>query len=171
MQILEAFECSDQNSSNSRHFWNDKSAFLQILYQSSASWDINSSVPFSWNFIYFQQKEPIKVQIWWNFPSTVRSLKFCTLMDFFCQNHIKLLLKKYRRVISYDTEEWIKVYRKIDLWFQIWHEVFWEFSPNPKKVWKFHFDGLFLSKVSEVWAKKYKEEFHFMTVNSEAKFE
>ena len=36
----------------------------------------NSSVLFSWNFIYFQWKEPIKVQIWnftwaidvWNFP-------------------------------------------------------------------------------------------------------
>ena len=29
-----------------------------------------------------------------------------------------------------------------------------EFSPNCSKVWKFHFDGLFLSKVYKVWAKQ-----------------
>ena len=31
----------------------------------------NSSVPFSWNFICFQQKEPIQVQIWWNRKSEI----------------------------------------------------------------------------------------------------
>ena len=36
------------------------------------------------------------------------------------------------------------------------HEEFGEFLPNHSKVKKFHFDGLFLSKVYEVWAKKYK---------------
>ena len=39
------------------------------------------------------------------------------------------------------------------MWFQIWHEEFFEFSPNHAKIWKFDFDGLFLSKVDEVWAK------------------
>ena len=63
---------------------------------------------FSCNFIYFQQKEPIEVQIWWNFTWAVESLKFCTLMGSFCPNHIKFQLKKYRRVISHDTEEWCK---------------------------------------------------------------
>ena len=48
----------------------------------------------SWNFIYFQQKEPIKLQIWWNFTWEVESLKFCTLMGSFCPNHIKFQLKK-----------------------------------------------------------------------------
>ena len=70
----------------------------------------NSAVLFfSWNCIYFQQKEPIKVQIWWNFTWPVKSLKFCTLMDSFCKNHKKFQLKKYRRVISHDIEEWCKV--------------------------------------------------------------
>ena len=41
---------------------------------------------FSWNFIYFQQKEPIKVQIWWKFTWAVKRLKLCTLMGFFCHN-------------------------------------------------------------------------------------
>ena len=36
---------------------------------------------FSWNFIYFQQKQPIKVQIWWNFTWAVESLKCCTLVE------------------------------------------------------------------------------------------
>ena len=60
----------------------------------------NSSVVFLlWNFIYFQQKEPIKVQVWWNFTWAVKSLKFCTLMGSFCPNHIKFQLKRCRRVI------------------------------------------------------------------------
>ena len=89
VQILETFECSDQNSPNSCHFWNNKLVFLQILHHSSVSWDITPLYFFSWNFIYFQQKEPIKVQIWWNFTWAVESLKFCTLMGSFCKNHIK----------------------------------------------------------------------------------
>ena len=36
----------------------------------------------------------------------------------------------------------------------IWHEEFGEFSPNHSKVRKFHSNGLFLSKVFEVWAKR-----------------
>ena len=65
VQIFETFECSDQNSPNSCHYWN-KSVFLQFLHLSSVSWDITPQYFFSWNSIYFQQKEPIKAQIWWN---------------------------------------------------------------------------------------------------------
>ena len=59
-------ECLDQNSPNSCHFWNNKLVFIQILHHSSVSWDLTPLYFFNWNFIYFQQKEPIKVQIWWN---------------------------------------------------------------------------------------------------------
>ena len=69
----------------------------------------NSSVLFSWNFICFQQNEPIKVQIWWNFTWAAKSLKFCPLMGSCCKNHIKFSLKKDRRVIPHDVEEWCKV--------------------------------------------------------------
>ena len=110
VQILETFECSDQNLLNSCHFWKNKLVFLQILYQSSVSWDITPLYFFRWNFVYFQQKEPIKVQIWWNFTWAVKIfLKFCTLMGSFCKNHIKFQPRKYRRVISHDIEEWCKV--------------------------------------------------------------
>ena len=39
-------------------------------------------------------------------------------------------------------------------WFQIWHEKFGKISNSHSKVWNFHFDVLFLSKVHKVWAKK-----------------
>ena len=53
-----------------------------------------------------------------------KSLKICTLMGYFCQKHIKFQLKKYRRVISHDTEEWTKFWRKANFLFQIWQEEF-----------------------------------------------
>ena len=40
VKILETFECSDQNSPNSCHFWNNKSVFLQFVPHSSVSSDI-----------------------------------------------------------------------------------------------------------------------------------
>ena len=64
---------------------------------------ITSLYFFSWNFIYFQQKKPIKaLQIWWNFIWTIKSLKFCTLMGSFCKKHITFQLKKY----SYLSWNW-----------------------------------------------------------------
>ena len=127
VQILESFEWSVQNSPNSSHFWDNKSVFLQILYYFSVSWDISSLYSFRWSFIYFQKKNPIKVQIWWNFTLAVKSLKFYSLMGSFCPNNIKFQLKKYRRVMSHDTEEWCKVWRKTNSWFQKWHEKFGKF--------------------------------------------
>ena len=109
VQIFETFKCSGQNSPNFCHFWKNKSVFLQILHQSSVSWDVTPLYFFSWNFTYFQQKKPIKVQTWWNVAWAVESLKFCSLMGSFCSNHIKFKLKKYSGVICHDTEEWCKV--------------------------------------------------------------
>ena len=42
--------------------------------------------------------------------------------------------------------------------------------PNHSKVQKFHFDGVFLSKVYEVWTKK-PQESSFITLNSNSEFE
>ena len=64
VQIFETFECSDQSSPTSCSLWNNKLLFLQILHYSSFSKDITLLYFFSWKFIYFQQKEPIKVKIW-----------------------------------------------------------------------------------------------------------
>ena len=40
VQVLETCDCSCQVSPNSCHFWNKRSVFLQILYQSPGSWHI-----------------------------------------------------------------------------------------------------------------------------------
>ena len=47
---------------------------------------------------------------------------------------------------------------------------FGELSPNHSKVCKFHFDGLFLSKVLRFEIKN-TEELSFMTLNSDVKLE
>ena len=155
---FENFECSGKILPFSCHFWNNILAFLQILRHSSLSWDITPLYFLSWSFKYFQQKESIKVQIWPNFTWTVKSLKFCTLMDSFCPNYIKFWLKMYERVISHDNEEWWKA-KKTDLRFQTWREKFGECSPNHSKVWKFLLDGLFLPKVYKVWATKIQKSY------------
>ena len=68
--------------------------FKKILHHSSVSWDIKLLYTFSsWNFIYFQQKESIKVKLRWNVTWAVGSLKFCTFMGSFCSNHIKFQQK------------------------------------------------------------------------------
>ena len=47
VKIFETFKCLDQNSSNSScQLWNDMSVPLQILCNSSLSWQINYSVDF-----------------------------------------------------------------------------------------------------------------------------
>ena len=107
VQISETFECSDQNSPSSCHFWNNKSVFLQTLHHSSVSWDIILLYFYSWNFIYFQQKEHQSTNLV-NFTWAVKSLKFCTLMGYFYKNHIKFWLKKYRTIISLKSDSKFK---------------------------------------------------------------
>ena len=71
MKIFETYKCSGQNLSNFLcQFWNDISIPVQILYPSSVSWKITPLYFFSWNNIYFAQKEPIKVK---NFETFDRS--------------------------------------------------------------------------------------------------
>ena len=91
LQISETFECLAQNSPNSCHFWNNKSVFLQMFHHSSVSWDLTPLYFFSWNFIYFQQKEPIKLQIWWNFTEQSEILHFDRL---FLSKSYKFSVKK-----------------------------------------------------------------------------
>ena len=40
-----------------------------------------------------------------NFLRAVESLETCTLMGFFRPKHIKVYMKKYRRVVLHNTEE------------------------------------------------------------------
>ena len=105
------------------------------MHHSSMSWEISLLYFFSWNFIWFLQKEPTTVQ---NFRLSTAQVKFhqiCTLIGFFCWKYIKFQLKKYRGVVSHDTEDWCKIWRKTDLLFQNWQE-FGEFLSEHSKVSK-----------------------------------
>ena len=118
---FQTFEWLGENSPNSLcNVWNYKSGFLQTLHQSSVSWEITLLYFFSWNCIWIGQKEPIKVQNFRHLTAHVKFHQIFTLIGSFCWNYIKFQLKKYKRVISHDTEEWWKIWRKTDLLFQKW---------------------------------------------------
>ena len=64
-------------------------------------------------------------------------------------------LKIYRTVLCHDDEEWCKIWRGIHFLVQNWHEEFGEFWPRALKNLKnLYFNGLLLTKVYNVWAKK-----------------
>ena len=66
---FETFQwCGGENLSNSScYFWKHKSVFLQILYHSSVPPNITPLYVLSSKFIYFGQKQPIKVYIFETF--------------------------------------------------------------------------------------------------------
>ena len=62
--------------------------------------------------------------------------KIFILMGSFWAKHILFELKKYREVIFHDTEEWCKIWRKIDLLLGNWHMEFEKIWPEHSKVSK-----------------------------------
>ena len=85
--------------------FSNKSVFFEILHHSSVSWGIALLYFFSWMFIYFQQKDPIKAQIWWNFMWAVEILHFDgLLLSKSCTVSAKKLQKS-----SHNTKEWCKI--------------------------------------------------------------
>ena len=68
-------------------------------------------------------------------------------------------MKKYRRVMSHDTEEWCKVWRKTDSCFQKSNEEFSEFFASSGKSENLHFDLLLLSITYKVSAKKVQKSY------------
>ena len=59
-----------------------------------------------------------------------------TLMGYFWPKYIMFGLKKYRGVIFFDTGEWCKISRRIDLSVPNWHEEFNEFWRDHSKISK-----------------------------------
>ena len=84
----------------------------------------NSSVLYCWNFIYFQEKEPIKVQIWWTFTSDI--LHFDGL----------LLSKWYEVSAKKCTEELPLMTLKSDAKFK--EKLIFGFKYDMKKLVNFH---------------------------------
>ena len=85
-----------------------------VIFDMRVSWEITLLYFFSWNFIWFKQKEPIKVQ---NFRLSTAHVKFHqirTLIGSFGWKYIKFQLKKYRGFMPHDIEEWCRIGRKTD---------------------------------------------------------
>ena len=62
--------------------------------------------------------------------------------------------------MRYDNEEWCKIWNRIDLPFQNWHEEFNKFwSEHSKNLKNLHFNGLILTKVYNVSAKKVQRSY------------
>ena len=102
----------------------------------------------------------IKWGIWQIFIRALKSLKIGTFMGFFCPKLKMYELKIYRGVMCHDQEEWCKSWRGIDLSVQNWHEEFDKFWSEHSKILKtLHFNGLFLIKVYNIWAKKVQRNY------------
>ena len=71
---------------------------------------------------YFDKRSPSKYQI-----LDFQIHQIYTVIGSFCWKYIKFQLKKYRGVVSHGSEDWCKIWRKVDLLLQNWKEfgVFW----------------------------------------------
>ena len=91
--------------------------------------------------------------IWWILMRAVANLEICTLMYYFCQQHIKFLPKKCGIIISHGTEKDLNFEEKLTFYLK-----------NDMRnlvnsaVENLHLDGLLLWKVCNVWANKDTEE-------------
>ena len=87
----------------------------------------------------------------WILMRAVASLKIGTLMCYFCRKYIMFEPKKRTGVMCHNT-----IWRGTDLYFERWHEQISEFWNNTWKSQNLHFNGLFLTKVYNIWAEKVK---------------
>ena len=88
----------------------------------------------------------------------------CAKLDFWLLTFRLLLLKvyktsakKYGGVMSHDSIEWCKNWRKTNFMFQKWQEFC--VDPSTQKSKKLHFDWSLLCKVYNVWPKKVQRSF------------
>ena len=109
--------------------------------------------------------------IWWILTRVLEVSKICTFIGSYCGKYLMFDLKKYRGVIFHDTEEWCKIWRKLDLWFGKWHEEYDNFSPEHLKVSKLGLWWDLLIQSRKSMRLKFTEELCVMTMKNDAKFE
>ena len=83
-----------------------------------------------WKEIALFQNWHEKFDKFW--PEHPKVSNVCIVMDSFWAKYIMIKLKKYRRVMFDDTEEWCKIWRKTDLCFQKCQEEIVKFSQVEK---------------------------------------
>ena len=67
-------------------------------------------------------------------PKHSQVSKICIFISSYCAKYLKFDLKKYRGVISHDTEEWCKIWRKTDMLFGKSNEEDGKFFPEYLEV-------------------------------------
>ena len=109
--------------------------------------------------------------ICWILTWVLKVSKICTFIGSCCAKYLMLDLKKYRAFIFHDTEEWCKIWRKTDLWFEKWHEKFGKFSPEHLKVSKLGlwWDPFVQSR--KCMSLKFTKELRLVTMMNDAQFE
>ena len=91
INFFETFKCSGQNSSNSScQLWNDKSVPLQILRNSSLSWQITPLWILSSHFFKFGLKDLIKIPV----LSSLEKTCHITYVIFQTKSQLKVMLDK-----------------------------------------------------------------------------
>ena len=78
---------------------------------------------------------------------------------------------EYSGVMFHDSDEWCKIWRKAELWFEKWHKEFDMFLPEHSKLSKLRlwWDPFIQSR--KCMSLKFTEELWIMTMNNDAKFE
>ena len=133
------------------------------MHHSAVSWKITLPYFLSQNVIWYGQKESIKMQ---NFKLSLNDMEchqLCALIGSFCWKYVKFQLKKYGGVISHDTEEWCKIWRKTDLLFGKWHEEFGKFLPQYSKVSKLRLWWKPFIQSRKCMSWKFTDELYVMT--------
>ena len=124
------------------------------MHHSSMSWEITFCTFLAKTLYDFYNSSLSKCKIS-DFCLLTKFHQSCTFIGYFCWKYIKFLLKKYRGVMSHDTEEWSKIWRKIDLLFQKWQES-GEFWFEHSSLQNLHCDLSPVCKVYNIGPKKYR---------------
>ena len=101
----------------------------------------------------------MKVLIWWNFTWAVESRKFCTLMGFFCPNHVQFQLKKVLK--SYFWWHWRVIQGLKKNWLVVSNMTkgIWIIFTQPLKSLNILLQRAFFVKSMKVWDKKIKRSY------------
>ena len=113
------------------------------------------------NWCKIWRKTDLLFQKWQEFgeflSKHLKVSKIFNLIGSFCAKYITFDLEKYRWIISHDTKESRKNWRKTGLWFEKWHEEFSKFSPEHSKISKIcTLMSCFWSKYKMLAIKKYR---------------
>ena len=142
MKIFETFKCPGQNSSNSScQLSNGKSVPLQILRNSSLSWQITPLWILSSYLFKFGLEDPIKIPI----LSALEKICYIFHVIFQTTGRLKVMLDKSVKECSFQTNlaHWISTFwtshclsevRIRDMIFEIWSQFCINFAPFCNKL-------------------------------------